>query len=550
MDSMPPLEGMAGGHVSGELSAILRAIADITIDHGPKFSPKIHRQLVRAIVCRNYASPLHELCHLFVIAERTFGTQGFERLMWESGEATATSFRNRFVERGASAQVALTDNGVTALYPEGRFSIAYSRMPFLSALTEFLLSSLGYGDMDAVLRAVPATQLRNYQVKNLANDLARRVYAYLTVHLPTAQSQRKFRAVLAFLRQSAGDTPRADHIDDEAVLAFWICASANERIEGDFRSFRSVFRLMAAVRDALEAESRGRAIAYAKPMGADVAGGEIDPARVDAELVETAFAPDHEHRAPLDTLESPPASEVKFFKRTEMAVLAPILEAGNTANALPLSVLRAQVMGDLQARMVQALRRADSPREVVRLCDLEESDHTYATHTARLDQIRESLEQVLLASLHRLLRARNGEAVNILLALRPDMDLTPLAGLLEEQTAPEECVVYLHPSGSSDRLWQVLTENRADCPDLSGLLKASEAAARRITRKGFRNTTEDSDTDAFAEASGALIAIRATLSRFADCLDQLARQLGGWEARYTADARIFKSQFQIFYGDR
>ena len=69
MDSMPPLEGMAGGDVSGELAAILRSIADITIDQKPKFGPKLHRQLVRAIVSRNYASPLHELCHLFVIAE-------------------------------------------------------------------------------------------------------------------------------------------------------------------------------------------------------------------------------------------------------------------------------------------------------------------------------------------------------------------------------------------------------------------------------------------------------------------------------------------------
>ncbi|MBT5458454.1 MAG: hypothetical protein HOK82_17760, partial [Rhodospirillaceae bacterium] len=439
MDSMPPLEGMAGGHVSGELAAILRSIADITIDQKPKFSPKLHRQLVRAIVCRNYASPLHELCHLFVIAERTFGAQGIERLFWESGDATAPSFRQYFLggtDCGA-ADISLIDNGVKALYPDGEFSIAYSRMPFLSALMEFLLSSLGYGEIDHVLRATPATRMEKSDVNGMANVLARRLYAYLATHLPAAQSQRKFRAVLSFLRQSAGDTPRADHIDDEAVLAFWICTSANERVEGDFRSFRSVFRLMVGVREALDAESQQRALAYAKPIGADIANGEIDPGDIDAAFVEAAFEAGHERRAPLDTLAASPAKRVKFLKQTDISAIAPIVETGEAAHALPLSLLRAQVMGDVQARMTQALRRGEDPHDLARLGDGDAPNHTYATYAVRLDQIRDGLEQVLLATLHRLLSARNAEAVTLMLALRPDMDLTPLAGLFEDYSEEE-----------------------------------------------------------------------------------------------------------------
>lgn len=550
MDSLPPLEGMAGGDVSGELAAILRSIADITVDHKPKFSPKLHRQLVRAIVCRNYASPLHELCHLVVIAERRFGAQGFERLFWESGDATALSFRHRFQgrENGSAADVTLIDNGVTALYPDGDFSIAYSRMPFLSALMEFLLSSLGYGEIDDLLRATPATRLEKSDVNALANDLARRVYAYLATHLPAAQSQRKFRAVLSFLRQSAGDNPRAGHIDDEAVLAFWTCISANERIEGDFRSFRSVFHLMVAVRDALAAESQHQAIAYAKPIGADMANGEIDPAQIDAACIEAAIGPNHERRAPLDTLESSPANRIKFLKQTEIATIAPIVESGDVAHALPLSLLRAQVMGDVQARMTQALRRGDNPLAAAQLGEDDAPNHTYATHAVRLDQIRGALEQVLLATLHHLLTARNGEAVSVMLALRPDMDLTPLAGLFDDFS--DDGIVSLQPPADSDRLWHVLSENLADCPDLSQLLTSCEAAAKRLTRKGFQDTTDTDHEESFAEAAGALIAIRAILTRFLNRLDRLARELGGWEARYAADARLFKSHFQILYGDR
>ena len=554
MDSMPPLEGMAGGDVSGELAAILRSIADITIDQKPKFGPKLHRQLVRAIVSRNYASPLHELCHLFVIAERALGTQGFERLFWESGDATAASFRQKFHDGTvkSTAGFALIDNGVTALYPDGDFSVAYSRMPFLSALTEFLLSSLGYGEIEDVLRATPATRLEKSDVNNLANHLARQVYAYLSTHLPSAQSQRKFRAVLAFLRQSTGDTPHADCIDDDAVLAFWICASANERIDGDFRSFRSVFRLMIGVRDALSAESQQRAMNHAKPIGANMENGEVDPGDIDAAFVDGALEAAHERRSPLDTLRAAPANAVKFLKQTDMAAIAPVVETGDAAHVLPLSLMRSQVMGDVQARMTQALRRGDDPHEVARLGEEEAPNHTYATHTIRLDQIREALEQVLLVTLHRLLSARNPEAVTIMLALRPDMDLTPLACLFEDPQ--EEGIVRLDPPRDSDRLWQILTTNLADCPDLSALLSASETAANRMTRKGFRreesNDNTDGKTEAFADAAGALITLRAILTRFSDRLDRLARDMGGWEARYETDTRLFKSHFQILYGDR
>lgn len=555
MDCMVPPQGMAGGEVSNDLAAILRAIADITVDQHPKFSAKLHRQLVRTIVCRNYASPIHELCHLVVIAERALGAQGYERLFWDSGEATAAAFRRRFLDpaiAGATgtADLSPTENGMRALYPDGTFSIAYSRMPFLSALMEFLLSSLGYGEIDALIRTTPATQLAKKDVDAMANALARRVYAYLSDHLPAAQSQRKFRAVMSFLRQSKNGVPRAEHINDDAVLAFWVCTSANDRIEGDFRSYRSVFRLMVAVRGALAADWSHRAIAYAKPVGADIANGEIDPGDIAPDVVEAAIQLDHERCAPLDTLDSPPANTVKFLKQTERAVIAPIIEAQEAMAALPLSLVRAQVMGDVQARMIQALRRGNDPLAVAHLGDDDAPNHTYATHVARLDQISDALEQVLLATLYRLISAQNSAAVTAMLALRPDVDLSPLAGLFADDAETHDGVVKLAPPTRMDRLWQILTTDNRDCPDLSELLTACEAASKRVTRQGFRTSDGAGQTAAFAEAVDALLAIRSVLTRFRKRLDRLAQEIGGWEAHYSADTRIFGSHFRTLYGDR
>jgi hypothetical protein len=555
MDSMPPLEGMAGGNVSNELAATLRSIAEITIDQRPKFSPAVHRQLVRAIACRNYSGPLHELCHLVVIAERTFGPSGFERLFWESGEASAASFRQRFAVLGnndgtATGDAILIDNGVKALYPDGAFGIAFSRMPFLSALMEFLLSTLGYGDMDETFRAMPATQMQNSDVNALAKDLARRVYAYLAAHLPTAQSQRKFRAALTFLRQATENTPRAGHIDDDAVLAFWVCASTDDRIEGDFRSFRSVFKLMIAVRDALAAESDQRAIANAQTIGADFDNGEIDPGDIDAGTVETALEAIHERRAPLDILSSPPVNTVKFLKQTEISDIALIIEAGSAAEALPLSVLRAQIMGDVQARMTQALRRGDDPDAAGQFGEDDAPNQSYAAHCDRIEQIYDTLEKILLASLHRLLSSRNAAAVSIMMALRPNLDLTPFARFCENEEETDDEIICLKPPASAERLWNILVANVAASPDLADLLKRAKDAAKRVNRKGFREEGDHGQTAAFAEAAEAMIAIRKILPRYTACIARQARELGGWDACYSADVRIFRTHFQTLYGDR
>ena len=570
MVSMQPLEGLAGGEVSDELAAILRSIAHITVTDEPKYSAAVCRRLVRWIVCRSYGGPLRELCHLIVASDRSIaapsGVQGYETLFWGTGAARAAAFRAVFDNNISADGVERLKGGIGVTYADGTFGIAYTRMPFLSALMEFLVSVFGYADLDAQFRAMPAGQVTKGGVDALANDLARQIYHYLSAHLPSAQSHRKFRAVMSFLRQSDGGAVVGPHsIDDDSVLAFWMFA-ANEAptasgTGGDFKSFKSVFRLMAAAREALAAASQASAIDRALPIGADWAAGEIDPGEITPEAVDAALAPIHERQAPFDVLRAAPASGVKFLKQTETSAIAPIVDYGSSALALPLSVLRFQVMGDLQARLTEALRRGDDPLELPHLDRSNAAPCCYGDFADHTDHIGDTLQTALLAAFHHLVAARREEAVTVLLYLRPHMDLSPLAPIFEDRDDENETVcsgqiVHLKAPDTDDRFMRTLIAGMDHCPELMALIGESGGAAKRITRKGFKEADwADSDhatadrAAACAAASDALILIRESLLKFTALLRHLGRRHGGLNEQYLSDHDIFCTQFRALYGD-
>ena len=415
-------------------------------------------------------------------------------------------------------------------------------------------------------------------VDALANDLARQIYHYLSAHLPSAQSHRKFRAVMSFLRQSdggAGGGVVGPHsIDDDAVLAFWIFASNDARhasgAGGDVKSFKSVFRLMVAARDALTAAARASAIDRARPIGTDRAAGEVDPGEIAPEAVDAALGPIHERQAPFDVLRAAPANGVKFLKQTETDAIAPIIDYGDSALALPLSVLRHQVMGPLQGRLTEALRRGEDPLGLPHLDRLNSAPGApgaYGDFAGHIDQIGDYLQTALLASFHHLVAARREEAISVLLYLRPHMDLSPLAPIFEDRDNDEETVytgqiVHLKAPDTDDRFMRTLTAGLDQCPELVALIAESGGAAKRMTRKGFKDAdwadndraTSDRATsdraDACAAASDALILIRDSLLKFTALLQRLGRRHGGLDERYLSDHDIFRAQFRALYGDR
>ncbi|MFQ5974319.1 MAG: hypothetical protein ACE5Q3_18500, partial [Alphaproteobacteria bacterium] len=402
------------------LAAALDLLSETRAGGAPKFAPSICRQVARTIVCRSYGPALLELAHLVVVAEACDPRPGrYESLFWQTGPARASAFR-AFVEprllasRQATDRVAMSPSGVEITYPDGTFAIAFSRMPFLSALLEFLVTAIGYGELDALLSALFRRTVSARQVSETANRLSKRLYAYLGENLSPVQQQRKFIQLIAYLvRREGGCVP--DAIDDGAILDFWLAQGEAETAESadserpdstyaDFKTFAAVFRAFLRLRQALEAVHDKTALKLAQPIGTDRELGEVDPAAV-AMAVETI----DEAVDPISALGAHPARGVKFLTKREMAEFTLLVACGRLAQALLLSVMRHEAFVPAQARVTEALRRG-LQGAALRDMIAEDLPETYEARRRRYESLRERLEKILLASFHVLLQSRRPEA--------------------------------------------------------------------------------------------------------------------------------------------
>lgn len=547
MDGTISAERFGHDEISEELLAVFETVAQATAAtaaDGPKYPPEITRRLAREIVCRTYEGAVFELHHLVGIAETAFGAAGFETLFWDRGRATPGDFRRRLREAAAGrpghcARLTLSPNQARLSYEDGDFAVSYGRMPYLSALMEFLVTALGYQRLERIFRgpatpvtpATPATPATMASVSAAANATSREIYQFLKPHLPAAQAMRKYRQLMSFLRRRHGGRQFGpEDLDDGAVLEFWIMASADRRGGCDFRKFATVFAAFVRLHMALKAGRDRQAMAHPQALGPDRAAGEMEPADV-AE----AIAGIDTHRAPFDVLRTAPADAIRFFNKRETAMIEPVVESGDAALAMPLSVMRVQVFGARQARITQARRRGET------LPSAAPAEGGYREHSNSLDAMSDHVERILLASFHILASARHGEAASVLLGLCPDMDLSPLAPLFADRREVADNVVEFSSPSAGAGLLSRIAGFTASCPELASFVDRARDAWRRIARQGFR---QQGDIEGFAAAVPALLAIRKQIGRYGVRLSR-----ANWERQYAADRDIFFAQFRKLYGE-
>lgn len=387
---------------SNELRAVFGQLADIDGPAGAKFTKRVLIALAARIVGRAYETPLLELCHLVRAAELADkgDRSGFEWLFWGVEVARPSAYRAAFAASASTegAEVAEQD-GATLHYPDGRFEVRFGRMPLLAALMEFLVSFLGYRAVaDAALR-LGAEEVSRQTVSGVAKDLARQLYAALRDHLPTAQAQRKFRAITEFLQQEAGDGFAAHDIDDKAVLNFWLASASNDRA-ADFRGFRTTMLAFLRLRRLLLDSDGLQAMARPLAIGSDSDAGEVE---FSAEAVLPSLPDDD----PLEQLQEQPAASIKAYNKRELAALElPLTETAGVA-ALPLSYLRTETFGSLQNRLTQALRR--DPGDVAALIAAG-PNASYPDCIAALAGLAQHTRQVMQATLYVLRRQREDSA--------------------------------------------------------------------------------------------------------------------------------------------
>jgi hypothetical protein len=538
--------------ISSELLAAFMLVADAEVAGEPKFTHKVYHELRKAIVCRTYASPIFELCHLVRIADACSSGAGYENFFWGGGVAQASSFHAQVTMAGDMPFCKVSGTGVELRYPDGQFTVNYGRMPYLSAVMEFLLNVLGYETLNRALNPITETDVVQDTVSVQANELSKALYNYLNEHLPPVQAQQKFRLLITFLNDERGPDFQISDIDDECIMAFWERVSGEAGDGGiDFKTFSATFKAFVRLCQVLLHAPDLHGLEHAAPIGSDWDAGEINPEQL-SELLEDVS----EELNPLLALDEGPSSAIKFLNKREFEALETLFETGKVGLGLPLSVMRYETFGKGQGRITQALRRKVVEKELQDLMN-NCAVSTFEEKGAELYAVDEHIERVLLASLHVFLSHRDEEALSLMLTLAPDADLTPLKSLISKTTDEEEYVndgnvVLLRLNGVADAVIDAVADPAQVGGDLAGLVQKAGEAFDGLSRKGFRQEdVKDSGVrDGIAEGVNHLIQVRGSLRKFLKKFEAFDLPKGGWARQFDADSPRFARQFQFLYGEK
>lgn len=534
---------------SPELSALLQLIEESEVNGEPKYMHRTCQELGRILVCRTYAPALLELCHLVMIASAcgTHRLDQVERFFWGSGTARGNSFRAYLKMQIDQAGwrwegFTVTTEAVKIASGDIEFAIHFSRMPLLSALMEFLMSAIGYLQLNETLQSINDTLPTKEVLSDTANKVAKQLYDFLKDHLPTAQEQRKFHRLIDFMTEAHPGGFDFLSIRDPLLLDFWLKASLQPSSDGiDFKTFSNVFRLFMHLRQSLEQVENLREFSRPRHIGSDLEAGEIDPGDL-LHLLETA----DEESNPLSYLQVPPANRIKFLNKQELSGAKLLMETGTTAQALPLSLLRCEVFEPGRKRLTQALRdKAPIEKRITLAKACAEGD--YKTRIQAYAKLEKHIEGVLLASLHVLLRNRDECSLALALRLRPELDLSSLAALVlsPEQNNP----LSLDGKTLSNQFMQMLEQPEALDTSLAELVTEIQAAFKKIARKGFKETEiEQAEiVEGFVQGHPLMEQIRQQIKRFTDTLDHLLDFEVDWATQFQADNEIFSKQFHKLY---
>jgi hypothetical protein len=435
-------------------------------------------------------------------------------LFWGAGPFQASRFRGAFASRliAGNDVFTISGNGINLLYRDKPFSVAFSRMPFLAALIEFLVTAIGFVGLDDILAPLARPALTAGEVSAQANALSRTLYDWLKNHLPPLQAQRKLATLLEFLKSRNGGHFDRDNINDGTILAFWQEAASAKDLD-DFRTYTSVFLAFARLRQVIDNADALRALDQAAPIGSAREDGEVDPHEIES-FVDTVS----EDGNPLADLAAPPASRIKFFNATEREFCRFLFECGRIADQLPLSFVRSEVFGSAQSRVTQGLRTGVSGTALADLIDGSCSTD-YQGYLEALAALGAHGRTVLLASAH----------------------IMHTAGIV---TVPESgnvvSILTKFPPSPS------MVNTEADA-----FLEEARRAAKGISRQGFRpiDLVDNEIREGYMVGVPLVAKVKDRIEGFRMLLARIALPSEDWDAQFGHDKPIFTACFRAIYGE-
>jgi hypothetical protein len=508
---------MSRSGASGEMVADFRAIADVTAPDGaPKYPPvPVIRWLARVMAGMgggpNKDMPVFELCHLVqALNAADDGTPPADRRMsFFFGIETARPllYRAWFRERVAGLpndRVELGAEDLAITYPDGSFTVRFGRMPYLSALYEFLSGMNGFAHFDLINQVFDEmgdASVSFRHVQDVSNRIATELRRYRRNSLPRVQYDEKFDKVFAFL--AADGAASRLRITDRNILDFWQIHSESM----EYRRYKTVFDLFVAMVQSLDEADQSAGVAHAASLGPGREHQEVEASADGADIWENR----NDWTSPLAVLDAI-GGDINFLKkRRERAPIEALMSYGPIAQRLPHAFLRLDAFGPVQTAIttdLQVKRGAESVAARLTCKDVE----PYLEKKERLNEILEHVRQLQKASLH---------------------------AIYVGEAAEDETVVTLFPEESHDV--DALTLARED----------AAKAFRTLTRKGFDEALllDPNHVQAFRDAAGALLRIDAQLDHFLVTMSRLDGSAENLASRFDEDRETFSHQFQTLYGE-
>ncbi|MBF0419478.1 MAG: hypothetical protein HQL78_04865 [Magnetococcales bacterium] len=538
---------------SAFIKAAFQAVVGGTINGEPRFSPIIGKKLGLALACRHYAPALLELVHMVHIAQACENKPGqFEGLFWETGTAKAANFR-QFIEKHMNnknlhkLQYTLSAQGVTLHYPDGVFLVTYARMPFLTALMEFLLTAGGYdawGEPFRVLLANPASMANS---SSCAGIISRQMHHFLNDHLPTLHNLRKFRRLIRFMVERDGKDFSTGDLDDDAVLEFWLSQSAKKEEMGvGFLTFRVVVSSFMDLYRALEQAWQVCRLESAVPWDGNRGDGKneirLEPEGSSPMMMDSEWDP-----SPLTNLQEPPMDEIGWLNHEEATDLLFILDHLHPSLHMPLSVWRCEVFCPAQKRIGAQAQHADKT-------DLQTLIHnsimeTYEQRHQKLHKRLTTCERLLYATLYALIQRRRSEALTLILNLRPNVDLSGFKKFFFHDNGAKTNLLVISNQQIAEQFFNLVTDPKVSGQEITELLHQAKQAFSKTNRRGFNDADFEYPLviDGFAQGVVHLQTIIRSISTFLDRITLLAPTPEDRQAMFQQDVAVFSRQFQTLY---
>ena len=524
---------------SDNLSKILKTLSEETTSDGHlKFSGKTIRDISQAIVCRTYGKSCLELAYLLIIAsacERRGGS--FLDLFYNSGVARPSAFKGYIQScKNLPDGIRPVGNGVVVTRETEDFTVTFGRMPYLSAFLEFLLTSIGYTAVHEHVSNFCGQVPSRASISESANGLSRCLYHYLREHLPTAHDQSKSYLLANFIKERIGQNCSPNDINNSALLDFWLEQSSDKN-ESNFKLFSSVFKVGIELRKAISHRLEKLKFENASSLGKDKEAGEVDPDKIE----EIVVAVENDTQ-PLRALAETPLNTIKFLNGRETETAEEVCHGPEISVALSHSVFRNAVFGQAQNRITNALRHKRLT------CDLLQNSGS-TNYLDKLKIYRDlscSFDRSLLAVLHVLLMARRPEAIELAMAIRPNIDFGELAEIdAQEPEWADLSLVNISAERARKRFFDYANNNSNVSNPLANLFSDARKAFSNNSRQGFNADQIDDElsVDNFADAVSSLIKVRRDLVAFVNFAEKRE-----WSQKFTKDSLVFSQHFKFLYG--